>query len=560
MFSTATVQVRCIASAGHEEETLVLPLGLAFSSRWTVADLLQCVRKHVKRVPKEDIQELELDGPAGGRLDEDVLLGEVLKDGDTLRSRSLRADAPLLQEGSPVPQLSPQLATGSGNHENSDAHYARVSGATEAPGLAEESSEELSDESSRPPVPAPPLSPQPRTGRGNHRQSETDHARDFGATKAPGLKEEPVEESSDESPTSPMPPPPPPPQPATGRGDTDELEAHHARIFGGTDVPGSGEESAAEFSDESSTPPLPPHYNGRPPTTEAPPLEAPSASRGMWRRGFKDQSMATAAGRTRLSRSRSPASRTRCRLMPATHATHDDTAPKTGGREEKWPPLLRAVHDGDLQGAKRLLQDGADINCTMSRTGQKTPLYYAVRFVMPDFVRLFLSHPDVDVHREMKSGRGSNRTTPLKAAVEDGPRTSIYKAFVEAGFLPASGASKGHRKGAYGEALPESTRQEESTPGNPTTDLGCKGARKTGGFDQRSERTGNFAAAAVYGGISLSQRQASMAARRVAGHSKGGSPLVSNEACESAGQTRGAVYGGVSLADRRAAISRDMMR
>merc|ERR1712157_379162 len=51
-------------------------------------------------------------------------------------------------------------------------------------------------------------------------------------------------------------------------------------------------------------------------------------------------------------------------------------------------------------------------------------------------VRLLLRHPDVDVHRPMKSNKGW--TTPLDAAREAGRGTPIYCAFVEQGLLPSA--------------------------------------------------------------------------------------------------------------------------
>ena len=88
------------------------------------------------------------------------------------------------------------------------------------------------------------------------------------------------------------------------------------------------------------------------------------------------------------------------------------------GRKAKWPPLLRAAYDGDTRAVQELRDYGADVNCTMAGAGQKTPFYCVVRFELPEVVRILLSHPEIDVHLKMKSGRGSSWTTPLEAAKE----------------------------------------------------------------------------------------------------------------------------------------------
>merc|ERR1719210_2631370 len=103
------VRVRCVAASGLSvgmEEVLIIPVGRqAYALRWTVADLLQAIRKRVRRVPAVDIQELELDIRAGGRMHENDLLEEVLQDGDALRASVPRVVT--TAHSAPVPPLQP---------------------------------------------------------------------------------------------------------------------------------------------------------------------------------------------------------------------------------------------------------------------------------------------------------------------------------------------------------------------------------------------------------------------------------------------------------------------
>lgn len=71
------VQVRCIGRREADDETLMIPL----QPGWTVSDLLEAVRQRVRRIRREDMQELELDG---GRLDDADVLDCLLEKGDTL--------------------------------------------------------------------------------------------------------------------------------------------------------------------------------------------------------------------------------------------------------------------------------------------------------------------------------------------------------------------------------------------------------------------------------------------------------------------------------------------
>lgn len=108
------------------------------------------------------------------------------------------------------------------------------------------------------------------------------------------------------------------------------------------------------------------------------------------------------------------------------------------GRAGKWPPLLKAVYDGDLPRVRELLHAGEDVNCTMPGAGQKTPIYYAVRFEHTEIARLLLTIPGIDVHRQMRSGRGGSWTTPIEAAKEGGTTSGIYQVFVDEGLVPGT--------------------------------------------------------------------------------------------------------------------------
>lgn len=365
------VRVRCVSRTGDDEETLLVPV--AGASSWTVASLLQRVRERVRHVPKEDLQELELDG-SGGRLHLDDHLEEVLKDGDLLVCTVSRTSRPV--------RLVP--AAGSGGHAYGDARaggYGRLH-----------------------------LWPAPRPqGNNGNADLEAGYARVFGSEAGPGHDDggDEDEEESDESPT-----PPAPGMYGVAVGSRPSPRSTYGLARGpGYVIPGiwrTRQQQALGGAVAGATTPAPP----------APP--APPAS----------PTVPAALGR---GRSRSPmARRTHCEMAPPTTTW---SAIEKDGRESKWPPLLRAVYDGDLETAEELLRQGADVNCTMPGAGQKTPIYYAVRFEVPELVRLLLNHPDVDVHREMRLGRGGSWTTPLEAAREAGPTSGVYQAFVEHGLL-----------------------------------------------------------------------------------------------------------------------------
>mmetsp|Transcript_34127 Transcript_34127/g.106182 ORF Transcript_34127/g.106182 Transcript_34127/m.106182 type:complete len:385 (-) Transcript_34127:16-1170(-) len=338
------VQVRCVASAGDGEEVIVVPLVLAYTSNWTVADLLQLVRERVQRVPAEDVEELELDCSGGGRLHEEDTLEAVLRDGDVLRSSAgVRRSSRMPLASITVPEAA------AGSRSDAWARRSRLSVSPAAP-----------------------------------------------ASYA-------------------------------------ELEAGYARVFGA----GLGSEQAEE-SDESPTPPAPGVHCTRSGQSAGAGCASCTSSHAHTSTSWRRQASSSSG-----LRSRSPPLRTRCTLAP-------------GGQDGKWPPLLRAVYDGDEQMVKDLLRGGADVNCTMTGAGQKTPIYYAIRFDNAGLVQLLLRQPGVDVHRKMRSGRAGSWTTPLEAAREAGPGTGVHRAFVAHGLLPAAADEPAKRDASLGwGALPQ---------------------------------------------------------------------------------------------------------
>jgi len=89
-------------------------------------------------------------------------------------------------------------------------------------------------------------------------------------------------------------------------------------------------------------------------------------------------------------------------LLDADDKTAEREAGLAGNREivkmiqarHNFNPLLCAAVRGNYDGAKKLLDEGADVN----RREQHgwTPLHGAVRFAHLDLVKLFLAHPDID--------------------------------------------------------------------------------------------------------------------------------------------------------------------
>merc|ERR1712087_554638 len=145
-------------------------------------------------------------------------------------------------------------------------------------------------------------------------------------------------------------------------------------------------------------------------------------------------SVALAPGAFARSRSpvRAPGERARAPLLAPPSTKSVGSLEATDG---KWPPLLKAAQDGDVATVQDLLSRGADVNCTMPGGGQKTPIYYAIRFEHVEIARLLMDHPDIDVHQTMKGGK--SWTTPVEAAKEGGPASPIYRMFQERGLLPS---------------------------------------------------------------------------------------------------------------------------
>merc|ERR1712151_440095 len=136
-----------------------------------------------------------------------------------------------------------------------------------------------------------------------------------------------------------------------------------------------------------------------------------------------------------MPRSRSPAG-----LRLDTPQPSDGRPPlmRSAGNVEvidgKWPPLMKAAHDGNTALVMDLLSQRADVNCTMAGAQGKTPIYYAIRFEHVEIARLLVEHPDIDLEQPMKTKK--NWVTPVEAAKEGGPTSPIYRIFAERGLLP----------------------------------------------------------------------------------------------------------------------------
>ena len=88
------IQVRCCARGGREE-TVLVPLGDDFDvDANTVSDLLEVVQRRARVVPASDLEDLELDDAAGGRLFPADKVSRVLQEGDRLICRSSRFAQP----------------------------------------------------------------------------------------------------------------------------------------------------------------------------------------------------------------------------------------------------------------------------------------------------------------------------------------------------------------------------------------------------------------------------------------------------------------------------------
>jgi hypothetical protein len=104
-------------------------------------------------------------------------------------------------------------------------------------------------------------------------------------------------------------------------------------------------------------------------------------------------------------------------------------------KQQHWPPLLLAAYSGDAATTREILDQGdCDVNASAVGGGQKTALYYAVQFNNIEVMQLLLEHPDIDPHKEMKTG-GGNITTPLQAAMEMGPQFPAFQEFLARGWI-----------------------------------------------------------------------------------------------------------------------------
>lgn len=328
----ARIQVRCKSSVGFEE-TIVVPL----SGLTTVSELLQRISSRTRKTPPEDVQVIELDGSegVGGRLFEEDLLQDVLKDGDKIWTH-------------PGDSVAPTEGIGglSDSFEN------------EADNLGEAEAVDSTND------------------------IEVEEAEDAFAV-----------EDDDQDSECPTPPPVVP--------DFSKTKAKAAAVSW----------PKAQIREEPKEP-FRPRPSGRTPQQPRTPP---------WRPLLKP-----------VERSRSPP-RKPANVDPARTASSSSTSgPKESLAPKEWPPLLQAVYNNDLRKVKELLRGGAHINCCAS--GQKTPIYYAIRFELLEITKCLLEHPDIDLNMQMKSSKGS-WTTPLDIVRAAGPSCAVYSVFQAAGYL-----------------------------------------------------------------------------------------------------------------------------
>ncbi|CAE8664308.1 unnamed protein product, partial [Polarella glacialis] len=378
----ARIQVRCVSRAGFEE-SLVVPL----QSLQTVGDLLQLVRQRVRRVPAADVAELELDGPAGGRLYEEDELHSLLNVGDTIRS------CPSEGFESPAAPEFPAPPTRTTRHLAGQRVGHRP--AWHRPGRSQEHASE------------------------NYVQQAAEEFDEDGQDLAMkiaivSLREEASEDGS-------ATPPPPGSCGVDREGTFSSIIERGEREFLGSESAGGATSSTRRSIQAWQMPEREDVYGSRAP----PPL--PAEDPRAHRRGaplsdaycLNDDDLAA----MNAARSRSPR-----RSVTANNASWTE-------EDSKWPALLKAVYDGDMRRAQELLRRGADVNCVGS--GQRTPIYYAIRFETVDIARMLLRHPDIDLTLEMKAGKGW--CTPLEAVKQTGAGTAIYKVFQEEGMLTPDG-------------------------------------------------------------------------------------------------------------------------
>lgn len=257
---------------------------------------------------------------------------------------------------------------------------------------------------------------------------------------------------------------------------------------------------SGDESDESPTPPAP---GGAAARHLLPPPPPPPAAATVGRIRTSNTLPRGSVGGEPLDRSRSPG------LTPIERARQLVLGPPVAksvslgsleAQDGKRPPLMKAVYDGDLETVEDLLRRGADVNCTVSGGGAKTPIYYAIRFEHTEIARLLVNHPDVDLHTPMKSGK--NWVTPVEAAKEGGPTSGVYRIFVEKGLLPAA-------HGAVTSTVPVVPK------------LGAAGER-SGLAPPPRPKAALLPPRQSYGGVSLASRRQALAAQRGAVY--GGEP------------------------------------
>ena len=77
--------------------------------------------------------------------------------------------------------------------------------------------------------------------------------------------------------------------------------------------------------------------------------------------------------------------------------------------------LLNATDEGDINGIRRLLAAGANINCTMPDGSGNTPIHYAAIGAHEDLVHLLVTRYGADVNSRTVTG-----ATPLHHAAHAG--------------------------------------------------------------------------------------------------------------------------------------------
>jgi len=145
--------------------------------------------------------------------------------------------------------------------------------------------------------------------------------------------------------------------------------------------------------------------------------------------------MSATGGGARHERSRSPM---RANSYRNGGSDPDLVGGGSQGDPSRWPPLHKAVYDGDYEQVRRLLASGADVNEILVGSGQRTAIYYAMSFNAYEILELLLSQEGIRVDTKMKAGKVGGHLTPLEMAKRDGPHSETYQLFVKHGHLPVS--------------------------------------------------------------------------------------------------------------------------